>query len=212
MGDVRALNKLVRKIRAEPVSLRFWPLGTSTRLVGYPDAAYRNNSDSSSQRGLCVFLADCRKKGVTSPKGSLVDYESTKIKRTVLSTTVAELYAFIKCYGTRVFLRGLWMDMSGEEAEIHLRTDAKNLVTTATTTHLPEQKETIHMITQLRTEACSGSIHDLAHVVSADCMSDCLTKNSARPDALIKAVRTGLLPNCDKHPPFRSLLENRHKA
>ena len=104
------------------------------------------------------------------------------------------------------------MDMSGEEAEIHMRTDAKNLVATATTTHLPEQKETIHMITQLRTEACSGSIHDLAHVVSGDCMSDCLTKHSAKPDALIKAVRTGLLPNCDKHQPFRSLLENRRKA
>ena len=32
------------------------------------------------------------------------------------------------------------MDMSGEVAEIHMRTNAKNLVTTARTTHLLEQE------------------------------------------------------------------------
>ena len=68
------------------------------------------------------------------------------------------------------------------------------------------------MINQLRHEACSGSIDDLAHVVSADCLADCLTKASAKPEALMKAVDTGVLPNVDKHPPFRELMKNRHKA
>ena len=132
----------------------------------------------------------------------MVDYESTKIKKTVLSTTVSELYAFMKCYGTCQFIRGLWMNMTALPAEIHMRTDANNLVTTATTTHLPEQKETIHMINQLRHESCTGSIDDLAHVVSADCLADCLTKTSAKADALVKAIDTGNLQNVDKHPPF----------
>ena len=68
------------------------------------------------------------------------------------------------------------------------------------------------MINQLRTEACSGAIDDLAHVVSNDCLSDCLTKSSAKPEALIKAVNTGILPNVDKHPPFRELMKDKHKA
>ena len=72
--------------------------------------------------------------------GSLVDNEGQKIKRTVLSTSVAELYSFMKCFGSFQFLRGLWMDMWGEVAEIHMRTDAKNLATTARTIHVPEQK------------------------------------------------------------------------
>ena len=42
------------------------------------------------------------------------------------------------------------MDLSGEVADIHMRTDAKNLVTTARTIHLPEQKETIHMVSMYR--------------------------------------------------------------
>ena len=55
------------------------------------------------------------------------------------------------------------MDLSGEVADIHMRIDAKNLVSKSRTTHLPEQKEKNHMISMLRKEACSGSIHDLSH-------------------------------------------------
>ena len=61
----------------------------------------------------------------------------------------------------------------------------------------------------LRRESNSGRIDDLAHVVTADCLSDCLTKHSAKPDALIKTVETGVIPNVDSHPPFRSLLKHR---
>ena len=102
------------------------------------------------------------------------------------------------------------MDISGEASDLHMRTDANNLVTTASTTHLPEQKETIHMIQMLRKESSSGSIDDLAHVRTNHCLADCLTKNSAKPEALCKAVSTGILPTIDEHPPFRSLLK--HKA
>ena len=101
------------------------------------DASYRNNEDGSSQRGMTVFLEEF----VTY--GSLVRYASQKMNRTVLTTTVAELFSFMQCFGVCQFRRGFWVDISGEVAEIHLRTDAKNLVTTARTTHLPERKETI---------------------------------------------------------------------
>ena len=104
------------------------------------------------------------------------------------------------------------MDLSGSNAEVHIRTDANNLVTTAKTTHLPEQKETIHMIQQLRHEACSGEIKDLAHVATEDCLADALTKTSAKQKALIEAVNSGILPNLDKHPPFREIMAGRHKA
>ena len=101
------------------------------------------------------------------------------------------------------------MDISGESAPIHMRTDANNLVTTASTTHLPEQKETIHMIQMLRKEACSGALDDLAHVRTEFCLADCLTKSTAKPDNLIKAVETGMLPLIDTHPLFRSTLQHR---
>jgi hypothetical protein len=212
IGDVRALNKLVRQLKSQPVTLNFWPLDQPCRILGFPDASYKNNEDKSSQRAHCIFLAASRSKrsAQVDTYGSLVDYESHKITATTMSTTVAELYALMKCFGTCQFIRGLWADLSGEAAPIHIRTDANNLVTTASTTHVPEQKETIHLIQMLRKESGSGNIDDLAHVKSEFCLSDALTKHSAKPDELIRAVETGLLRQVDTHPPFRSLLK--HKA
>ena len=210
VADVRAVNKLVRMIKGSPVSLRFWPLKGACRIVGMPDASYRNNEDKSSQRALCIFLAEERRSDHVDTKGSLIDYESHKITQATMSTTVAELYALMKCFGNCLYLKGLWADCSGQQSAIHMRTDANNLVTTARTTHQPEQKETIHLIQMLRKESNSGAIDDLAHVVSADCLSDSLTKHSAKADALVKSVNTGILKGVDSHPPFRSLLK--HKA
>ena len=107
-------------------------------------------------------------------------------------------------------LRGHIKDITGLSSEIHLRTDANNFVTTSSTSHVPEQQETIHMIQMLRKEACSGSIADLSHIRTQWCLADCLTKKSASPQNLIDAVRSGNLKEVDSHPPFRSLLE--HKA
>ena len=76
-------------------------------------------------------------------------------------------------------LKGLRKDISGFDACIHTRTDANNLVTTASTTHAPEQQETIHMIQMLRKEACSGALADLSRVRTERCLADCLTKASA---------------------------------
>ena len=66
------------------------------------------------------------------------------------------------------------------------------------------------MIAMLRTEACSGTIHDLAHISTHNCLADCLTKAPAKADNLLTAVRTGKLLEVDLHPNFGTLME--HKA
>ena len=102
------------------------------------------------------------------------------------------------------------MDMTAQPIEVHLRTDANNLVTTAASTRLREQKETIHMIQMLRQEACSGQMHDLAHVLTPYCLADPLTKKSVSAALLISTVQTGILREVDTYPPFRSTVQ--HKA
>ena len=77
-------------------------------------------------------------------------------------------------------------------------------------THLPEQKETHHLIQMLRHESNSGHLDDLSHIASEYCLADPLTKHSAKPDQLIQSIETGQLEQVDVHPPFRSLLK--HKA
>ena len=85
-----------------------------------------------------------------------------------------------------------------------MKTDAKNLVTTAGTIHLPEEKETIHMISMLRKEACSGIIP------TQNCLANCLTMASAKADNLSTAAKTRRLLDVDIHLHFTSLME--HKA
>ena len=221
IGDVREINKVVRTLKSQYVDGRFWPLKGSQRILGMPVASYRNNSDKSSQRAHVIFLAEDRKlpsKGTyhnsgydkqthrfngseSATRGSIIDYESHKITTTTTqSTTVAELHALMKCFGTCLFLRALWADISSDIVPIHIRTDANNLVTTAQTTHLPQQKETHHLIQMLRHESNTGHLDDLSHIASEYCLADQLTKPTAKPD----------FQNVDVHPPFRSLLK--HKA
>ena len=57
------------------------------------------------------------------------------------------------------------MDLSGEVANIHMRTDAKNLVTTARTIHLPQHKETMHMTSVLRS-VVPQSVRKQVHTLS----------------------------------------------
>ena len=218
IADVREINKTVRTLKSQYIDARFWPIKGPQRIIGMPDASYRNNADKSSQRAHVIFIAEDRKVGRHGQKGeykvhtrgSVVDYESHKITTTTQSTTVAELNALMKCFGTCLFIRALWADVTGEIVPIHIRTDANNLVTTAQTTHLPEQKETHHLIQMLRHESNTGQLDDLSHIVSEFCLADPLTKSSAKPDQLVRAIETGVMQNVDVHPPFRSLLK--HKA
>ena len=179
------------------------------RLIALPDAAFRNNCDKSSQRARVIFMSEPRKEKSRNPRGLLIFFEATKIKRTTLPTTVAELFALMKCYGTCQMLRGLIKDVTGHSCEVHMRTDANGLVTTASTTHVPEQQETIHVVQMLRKEACPRSIADLSHIHTQWCLADCLTKKSANPQALIDAVRQGILKEVDAHSSFRTLVEDK---
>ena len=44
------------------MELMFWPLQGDPRLVAMPDAAFRNNSDKSSQRAMVIFMAEQERK------------------------------------------------------------------------------------------------------------------------------------------------------
>ena len=72
IDDARALNKLARQLKSQPVKLHFWPFTRPLRIIA--DASYRNNEYGSSQRGIAVFLSESRERstrdGMTS--GSLI--------------------------------------------------------------------------------------------------------------------------------------------
>ena len=48
IGHCKELNKLCRQIRGEELELRVWLVKESPRIVGIPDAAFRNNGDDDN--------------------------------------------------------------------------------------------------------------------------------------------------------------------
>ena len=128
------------------------------RIIEFPDASYRNNEDGSSQRGMTVLLS--RVAWAINKRRNVIwqvwlIMKAKRLKRLCSPLPWLSCICIMKCFGSWQFLRGFWVDISGEVANIHMRTGAKNVVTTAGTIHLPEQKETIHVISMLRKEACS---------------------------------------------------------
>ena len=76
-GYVKSLNKLARQIKSQPVKLHYWPLTRPLRILGFPDASYRNNDNGSSQRDSVLGR-------IARPifKGwSPIDYKSQKTKK-----------------------------------------------------------------------------------------------------------------------------------
>ncbi len=75
IGDCKDLNKLWKQIVNDAMDLKFWPFQCHPRLVAMPDAAFRNNSDKSSQRAKDIFMSEPRKENSRNSRGSLIFFE-----------------------------------------------------------------------------------------------------------------------------------------
>ena len=232
VGDVREINKVVRTLKSQYVDGRIWPLKGFTQAYPWqcPMHLIATTVTNPSQRAHVIFLAEDRKlptKGTycnsgydkqthrlhgseSATRGSIIDYESHQITTTTQSTTVAELNVLMKCFGTCFVSESVIGRHKREIVPFHIRTDANNLVTTAQTTHLPEQKETHHLIQMLRHESNTGHLDDLSPIASEILSGRPTYKITAKPDQLVSSIATGKLEQVDVHPPFRSLLK--HKA
>ena len=91
-------------------------------------------------------------------------------------------------------LRGLWKDISGSVANVHIRAHDNNIVTTASTMRVPEQQRPFTWL-MLWAEACSGAIAGLSHVRAERCFADCLAKASAACKNLVDSVMSGNMKN-----------------
>ncbi|VDH89490.1 Hypothetical predicted protein [Mytilus galloprovincialis] len=82
--DFKRVNKLLRKVRNDPVSLHFKELGEHVELLLYTDASFCNLPDGGSQGGFVIIQLG--KNG----KIKTVTWQSKKIRRVVRSTLASE--------------------------------------------------------------------------------------------------------------------------
>ena len=106
---------------------------------------------------------------------------------TTLSTTVAELYALMKCFGTCC---SEGKDINGLDAEIHVRTDANNLVSTASTTHSREEQG----VPQMPVSGDPAELQALAALLDVEG-----GEAEANVENLVQGTSKGLLWNSFRH-------------
>ncbi|CAC5382061.1 unnamed protein product [Mytilus coruscus] len=83
--DLKRVNKLLRKVRNDPVSLHF--KGEHVELLLYTNASFGNLSDGGSQGGFVIMVLG--ENGKINP----VTWQSKKIRRVVRSTLASETLA-----------------------------------------------------------------------------------------------------------------------
>ncbi|VDI51209.1 Hypothetical predicted protein [Mytilus galloprovincialis] len=83
----KRVNKLLRKVRNDPVSLHFKELGEHVELLLYTDASFGNLPDGGSQGGFVIMLLG------ENGKINSVTWQSKKIRRVVRSTLASEALA-----------------------------------------------------------------------------------------------------------------------
>ena len=91
--NVKALNKLTRQLKSQPVKLQFWPLAEQFRTIVFPDASHRNNDDGFSQEHGTI-PGRCARTFFEGWDVISMSRDGT-IRKIALSTTVAELYHVI---------------------------------------------------------------------------------------------------------------------
>ena len=130
-----------------------------------------------------------------------------KSRRLCLPLSWRSLHSFMQCFDSCQFFLGSWIGTSDEVANIHIKTDAKNLFRTARTFHLLEQKNHPQEFQCFERKFVQGVFMIFAHIPTQKCLPYCLTEASAKAGQLDVIAKTGMLLDVDIHLDCRTFME-----
>ena len=193
--DIFKAHKTLRKLRSTEVKLTFLALKDLTRsckLVVFSDASHANLKGGASQFGYVVLLVDHT--GTTN----IIKWVSKKISRVVKSTLAAETLALMEAAQNAFFIKCLLESMLniGNTYEIFCLCDNQSLVE-----HVNKSTKTVSDF-RLRVDlACLRDMINRNEVTSIKWVNnslqiaDCLTKETASSENLLRVIRTNRLDN-----------------
>ena len=194
-GKVKHLliaNKILNKVKAMPLSLKFQQLGANglMQIVVFSDAALGNVGDGGSQGGYLLLLAG------TDGKFSPLWWNSKRIRRVVRSTLAAETLSMSEAVDMAIFVATLFSELTCGEAKaqnipIQCVTDCKSLVDAIKSQKFVSEKRLRIEISGLKELLESGQIRKFEWCDTKRQLADCLTKNGASPFELRKTLQEG---------------------
>jgi len=185
--DVKDANKQVIKLKQEKLTVSIPDTGeyTTTKFVVFSDASHANLPDNGSQGGFVIFLQG------SNGKACPLLWVSRKLKRTVKSAMAAETMAFLEAAEHAMLLRQLLseiLDIESANIPIVCCIDSKQVHDAVNSTKTCEDKRNQIDISALREMIENKEIEATRKVSSENNLADCLTKETAPADKLMRVI------------------------
>lgn len=191
--SIHDVNKVVRKLKSEKVTLKFQHLGDNNalNLIVFSDASLGNLPDGGTQGGTLIALMG--QNGKFSP----LCWQSKRIRRVVRSTLAGETLAMSDGIDNAIFLATLFSELTTGSAGLN----ALPLICVTDNHSLFDALKSTKQVTEKRLRLDISSIKELIQnktikeVLWSDTkaqLADCLTKKGASALMLLKALSEGL--------------------
>ena len=188
--DLLEVNKVIKRVKTQQVTLKFQHLPGEKTLVLYSDASLGNLYDGGSQGGQFICI-----KG-ENDRISPICWSSKRIRRVVRSTLAAEAIACADGLDMSLFLSVLLAELSGTDMVVPAvigRTDCKSLFDALNSTKDVTEKRLRLEINGIKEQMGNGGQVCVQWVQSSEQLANCLTKKGASSARLMAVLETGTL-------------------
>jgi transposase InsO family protein len=188
--DLIEMNKVIKRVKTEKLTLKFQPLQGDLQIIIYTDASLGNLKDGGSQGAQMACLYG--EEGMINP----LWWSSKKIRRVARSTIAAETMALADGIDMGIFLATLYAEITKGEANPKLipltcRVDCKSLYEAVYSTKDLTEKRLRLDLAGIKEQLVIGQIRKIEWIKTGEQLVDSLTKKGASCLKLMKALETG---------------------
>ena len=184
--DILQVNKLVSRIKSNPVSLKFPNLGEKPpTLVIFSDASFGNLPNGGSQGGYIMLLVG--ENGTFSP----ISWNSKRIHRVVRSTLAAETLAMSNAIDAGIVIAALYKELLKSELPIICVTDSKSMFEACKSNKGVLEKRLRIEINSIKEVLENGTITKFVWSAASRQLADCLTKHGASHLLMLNSLEQG---------------------
>ena len=186
VSDVMQATKVLRRMKNEPVTIKFIPLRDikKCKLVVYCDASNPKKGEVTSQEGHVIFLVD------ELGTANVIRWCSKKISRVVPSTLAAESLAMMTAVETAYYYKEIIERIFGlkDALKIVCFSDSRSLVD-----HLGSTKKALDHrlridIARIKEMLADRELDSVTWVRTEDQLADCFTKTGASCKNLLRVI------------------------
>ena len=188
--DLMHANKVIRKVKASAVTLKFSNLQENQLSIEcYSDASFGNLKDGGSQGGYVIFISD------TDGNRCPVSWQSKRVRRVVKSTLAAETLAALDAAQAGVYISTLLaevLNMTSTTFPVKCYVDNRSLVESLHSTKSVEDKHLRINMSVLRDMLSTRSLSTVSWVKTSHQLANVLTKQGACHRPLLSAIGESL--------------------